>query len=374
MQIKKTRLPYSKNNFVRNLVGFVLYENALIFPKLLKKSKKHNFFSQKVRYLKARIVTNNFFGFKKRSYTFSAHLLNAKKKIIPKTQAIYRLFLLALKVRSLGKQIFKNFDSKFVGNEARFLVKQYLNTYIAMYKFWYENEKWGFFDEDLTEKTKLKLMKYFWLNKPRRFLRAKIWKRAYPLDNFSFRYVKKFGYNMKSLKVTDQLFFWHAFTRKKLKQTLWIFRTSQIYKKILCLKKKSKKFSIFKSFYENKNFLKIYSFFLKLNIMFFSAKCSFSDFTLKFKNVSSKLKNLMHVFFYLKTYKNDSFVLMFLFSRFLKNYKSNFLKNYVLIFVLKFFFSVDLNLKKRILLYTPTNLCLFSLFAKTTFKNHDNFY
>jgi len=373
MQIKKTNLQFSKNNFVKNIIGFVLYENALIFPKILKKSKKHNIFSQKVRYLKARIVTNNFFGFKKRSYTFSAHLLGVKKKVVPKIQAIYRLFLLALKVRSLGKQIFKNFFSKFVGNEARFLVKQYLNTYITMYKFWYENEKWGFFDEDLTEKTKLKLMKYFWLNKPRRFLRAKIWKRAYPLDNFSFRHVKRFGYNMKSLKVTDQLFFWHAFTRKKLKQTLWIFRTSQIFKKILCLKKKSKKFSILKILGENKKFLEICHFFSKLNLTENSVKFDLANFAIKFNILMSKVKNLAYIFFHLKSYKNDSFVLMFLFSRFLKNYNCNFLKNHVLVFILNFFFSVNFNFAKKNLLYSSNSLCFFSLFAKTKFKNYGSF-
>ena len=154
----KKKIMNNKNFIVKNSIGLVLYENIVLFPKILKKLKKYDIFSKKIRYLKARVIAKKSFDFKKRNFIFSAYLANKNKKIMPKVKAIQTLLFLAVKVKTIGKKILKIFSNKFVGDEARLLVKQYLNNYIAMYKFWYENEKWGFFDDNLTEQTKLKLI------------------------------------------------------------------------------------------------------------------------------------------------------------------------------------------------------------------------
>ena len=200
-------------------------------------------------------------------------------------------------------------------------------------------------------------------------MRSKIWKRAYPLNNFNFRYVKNFGYNIKSLKVTDQLFFWHAFTRKKLKQTLWIFRTSQIFRKILHFKKNNKRNLIKMYKYEknNVNFFKMHSFLSNLRVFCISAKFSTKKLTVKLNNAIFKLQNLANTFFSLKNNKAYFGILFFLLFNFFKKQKNVVLEKMFFCFFVLNFFKAKIKTKKH-LLSSYSNSILFSFFSKNSYK------
>lgn len=366
-----------KNNkfvhtFNKNLVASLFYENALVFSKVIKQAKKHNLFEKKIRYIKARIVAKNSFGFEKRNHNFQTHIINKDKKKMPKLSVIYNLMLLSLKVKNLGNKLLTGFATKFVGKEAQALVNNFLNTYAFMYRSWYENEKWGFFDEDLTEKTKLKLMKYFWLNKSRRFLKSRLWTRAYQHNRSGFRYVKKFGYNLRSLKFTDQLFFWHAFTRKKLKQTLWVSRTCQIFRRILYLRKKK---LIVKNFTQNELIFDFCNFIFYKSFVNNSLFCFAANFHLKVLNqvqgfyVTTQKINQNFEFLINQSYKIQWIFLLFKFSgKFCASVSKNIVLILYILFSLNFFKKIPMKTKISNL-YTNMSVAQF-FYTKNNFINY----
>ena len=66
-----------------------------------------------------------------------------------------------------------------------------------------------------------------------------LWKKVEESTDMTqdFRVLKRFGYSMREFKVSEQLFFWHAFTRKKIQHNLWLYQGKKYFKMLAFFRK-----------------------------------------------------------------------------------------------------------------------------------------
>ena len=135
----------------------------MIFDKILTKVKKKNtfLFLKKLRYLRSRMIATQKLDFARRQVKFNNFEDQKKNQNADKFKTIFALTKLAHEVNALGVRVIEKYSAKFVGKNAELLLNSFLSKYLLMYKSWNENEKWGFFDMDLPEETKLKTNEIF---------------------------------------------------------------------------------------------------------------------------------------------------------------------------------------------------------------------
>jgi len=258
-----------KNKIKQRLSLFVFQERYVKVLEQILGSQTEGFsvFLDKIRVAEAHLKDLRGFYFKEQK-TFSAFLKRKKHTESRSISLLFKLVKIINVVDVLCLELQKKFSTKFVGMKAFRLVQKFLDNYCYLYEYWLEFERAGIFDQMISFKNKVKLMRSFWYpRKARRFLREPIWKSVCPDRNFvtDFKKVKRLGFSMSELKLTDELFFWHAFTRKKINQNMWFIRSKKMFRKLSVLRQNKllnkkitgKMFSTAKHFFMVLNFFKV---------------------------------------------------------------------------------------------------------------------
>jgi hypothetical protein len=223
-----------------DFVYLVFFENFIILSQLLTKlqKKRFNLFFRKVKQLYTKGLSIKKY-YVKRTYKFFSFRRNKRMEKVIKFASLYRLIALSLKAKKVGRYLIDMFSTQFVGKRAEKFIDLYLRYSLSMYKIWDENEKSGVFDFNLFEKSRVTIMRRFWVQKKSlKRMKKSLWSKI--IDEVSglgnFKKISKFGYSMRSLKITDNLFFWHVFTRKKFQQTFWLLRLKKFFKQFFAFK------------------------------------------------------------------------------------------------------------------------------------------